>query len=60
MARNWKDAGDCVDFWSTDYKDDVAAKLWLMQQMKCVCFKCSPPKERLLGERIIEGGPLSG
>ena len=40
---------DCIQFWLTDYKDDMATKQLLMEKMALsVCFKCRPSKEKLL------------
>ena len=47
MQQQWTDPTDCIQFWSTDYQDDTAAKLALVKKMAAWCFRCSPPKEKL-------------
>ena len=44
LKKEWTSTDD---FLFTDYKDDTATKLLLVEKMRALlCPKCSPPKER--------------
>jgi hypothetical protein len=45
VHRGWKFPVDCVEFWSSNYQDETADKVMLMQKIsQLLCFKCAPPK----------------
>jgi hypothetical protein len=46
VRAEWPSPADCIAFWSTNYQDDSATKLTLMETMATWCFRCNPVKGR--------------
>ena len=49
VRSEWKSVGDSLLFWCTDYNDDTATKLALVQQVAempaKLCTNCKTPQE---------------